>query len=146
MKNQKLINFKSGQTMVMLIIFVIVSITITVASTAILITNSLTATKFQEGLITYHIAESGIENAMMRLLRDPNYTGTGYCSGSGCTPEPVLTVGTGTVNTTVTASGACQPSLTITSTATSGNFVRKIQACVSYVNNILIVSSWREIF
>lgn len=135
MKNQRINNFKSGQTLVLLIIFTIVATTITAASVAILAVNSLTATKFQEGLLTYQVAESGIENALIRLLRDPSYTGTGYKS------EPALTLGDGTVTIQVTGS----TTKTVIATAANGNFVRKIQAVVDYNNNIMNVSTWAEI-
>ena len=72
-------------------------------------------------------AESGAENALMRLLRNPNYSGETF------------TVDQATVTITVNGSS-------IVSSATDGKFTRKIQVDTVYTNNILAVSSWREIF
>lgn len=141
---------REGQVLTMLLIFVVIAMTITASAVAVMVTNSLGASKFQQGVDALAIAESGVENALLRLLRDPNYTGTGYCSGNGCTPEPVLQVDSGSTTTTVVANdGVTCPStatLIITTTGTAGNFVRKIRACAIYVTNTLTVNSWSEIF
>ena len=92
--------------------------------------NSLTITRTQEGILTDEMAESGAENALLRLLRDPSYTGE------------TLTIDTGTV--TVVVTGAATK--TITSTATSGNFVRKVQVVAGYTNGIFSITSWQEVF
>jgi type II secretory pathway component PulK len=135
---------KRGQTLVVLLIFVIIMMTMTSAAVIIMILNSQGASKFQQGFETQQIAESGVENALIRLLRDPNYTGTDYKPPGATTGEPVLSVGGGTVTTTVTGAGTSN--LTITSTATNGNFVRKIQATATYNSNILTLTSWKELF
>lgn len=122
--------FKKGQTLVTLLIFMVIGITITTAAVMMAITNSQNVTKFQEGMIAFQIAESGAENAVIRLLRDPNYTGE------------TLTVGTGTAVITVTGT----TTKTITSSGTNGSYLRKIQIVVGYVNNILTITSWQEVY
>ncbi len=94
------------------------------------ITNSQNTTKFQEGMIAFQVAESGAENAVIRLLRDPSYTGE------------TLTVGSGTAVITVTGSST----KTILSSGTNGNYLRKLQIVASYVNNILTITSWQEVY
>ncbi len=127
---QKHLYFKRGQTLVTLLIFMVIGITITSAAVMMTVVNSQNATKFQEGLVAYQIAESGAENAIIRLLRDPNYTGE------------TLTVGVGTATITVTGT----TTKTIVSAGVNGNYLRQVQVVASYVNNALTISSWQEIF
>jgi hypothetical protein len=81
-------------------------------------------------MIAFQVAESGAENAIIRLLRDPNYTGE------------TLTVGTGTAVITVTGT----TTKTIISSGTNGSYLRKVQIVVGYVNNVLTISSWEEVY
>ena len=121
---------KSGQALIMLLVFVAVAITITTAAIMILFTNSQATADVYSGQSAYVLAESGAENAVIRLLRDPGYTG-----------GDTLTIGTG--NATISVTGS-EPK-TITSIGTDGNYQRRIQIVVSLANNILSVISWREI-
>src|SRR5436190_1663094 len=74
---------QSGQTLVILILFVIIAILITTASTFTLIVNIRGADKVLQSDVTYDIAESGVENAILKLLRDPSYSGETITVGSG---------------------------------------------------------------
>jgi hypothetical protein len=118
---------ENGQVVLTIVVLMVVMILITTAATFSSIANTHSAYVFQEGNRAYDLAETGMENALLRLLRSPTYTGE------------TLTVGDGTV--VVTKSGT-----TLTSTATLGSFVRKIQVVIVYNNNILTVSTWKEIF
>ncbi|OGK20152.1 hypothetical protein A3C23_01465 [Candidatus Roizmanbacteria bacterium RIFCSPHIGHO2_02_FULL_37_13b] len=122
---------KKGQALITLLIFILIAITISSSSMIILLLNSQGIQKNQQGTIALHIAESGVENALLRLLRNPNYTG-----------EEDLPVGEG--NVTITVSGS--PDKTIISTGKTGNFIRKIRVITSYHDNALSVDSWKEIF
>lgn len=122
---------QTGQALVTLLFFMIIAITITSAAVVIILTNSMSAQKLEQGTTSYYAAESGAENALLRLLRDPNYPG-----------EP-LTIDGATVTTAVAKSGSIY---TITSNSTSGNFKRTVQVTTSFVNNIFTISSWKEIF
>lgn len=128
----QILNFKlqKGQALITLLFFVIVSITITSAAVTLIMISSLSATKLEMSTNALTIAESGAENAMLRLLRNPFYTG-----------ETGLAVGNGTA--TITVSGT-NPT-TITSTGIIGNFKRRVEVKVGYTNNILTVQSWKEI-
>lgn len=126
MKNLKL---ESGQTLITLLFFMIIALTITSATVTILLINIKSTTKLEQGTLTYYIAESGIENAILRLLRDPNYTGE------------TLPVGLGTATVTVTGADP----KTIRSTGTLDNFSRIVEAQVGYTNNILTITSWKEV-
>ena len=113
----------------MLLVFMIIAITVTTAATTLILVNSANTQKMEGGIIAYSVAESGIENGLLRLLRNPFYTGE------------TLTLAEGTATITVTGSNP----YTITSTGESGNFIRVIQVVVNYNENMTI-SSWREIF
>jgi hypothetical protein len=124
-------NRRKGQALVALLVFMIIAITITSAAIVIAIINSQGASNFYQGLATLDIAESGTENALIRLLRDPNYPGD---------PEP-FPVGEG--STIATVSGTTTK--TINATGYLGNFSRKIQVTVVYNNNMMTIQSWKEI-
>ena len=122
-------NYKQGQTLLMLLVFMIIAITITSAATTLIIVNSANTQKLEGGTVAYHIAESGIENALLRLLRNPNYAGE------------TLSINGGTATITVAGSNPYN----LTSTGKKGNFSRTLQVIVNYNGNMTI-SSWREIY
>src|SRR3989344_9457916 len=130
----KISNFKfqikSGQTLLMLMVFMIIAITVTSGAAGMILVNTANTQKMEGGTVAFQVAESGIENALLRLLRNPNYTG-----------ENDLAIGNGMVDISVTGSNP----YTITSTGISGNFSRTIQIVVNYNGNITI-TSWREVF
>ena len=128
-KNGAWVNQK-GQTLVSLMIFMVTAIIIITAAVAVIIINSKATSKFYQGIVSYDLAEVGIENAIIRLLRNPSYTGE------------TLVLEDKTVE--IQVSGAGTGSYTIISSGTNGNFKRTIQATASYNDNILNISSWEE--
>lgn len=120
---------KKGQTLIMLLVFMIVAITVTSAATILILLNSSGAQKYEGGTVTYMVAESGMENAILRLLRNPFYTGE------------TLPVNGGTAVISVTGSNP----YTITSIGSKDGFSRTIQVVVNYNGNMTI-TSWKEIF
>lgn len=123
------INSKSGQTLVLLLVFMAVTIIVVTAVTSISVTNYVGSSKFDQGNAVLSIAESGAENGVLRFLRDPTYTGE------------VLPVGAGSATITVTDGAAP----TIKSVGTYGNFRRTIEVRTTFVNNVLTITSWKEI-
>ena len=130
-KSQKLKvkSSEGGQALITLLFFVLISLTITSAAIIIIIINSISVSRFQEGTLAYYLAESGVENALLRLLRDPNYTGE------------ILTIGSGTAVITVTG---INPK-TVVVVSQNGNFKRTVQAQMSYNNGYYTFSNWKEI-
>jgi len=124
-------NHKSqkGQALITLIFFVLISVTIASGAIIMIAVNSTSSVKLQEGNISYDVAEAGIENGLLRLLRDPNYTGE------------TLPVDTATVLITVTGSNP----KTITAVATNGNFKRTVQAQMTFTSGYYTLSGWKEI-
>ncbi len=121
-----------GQALITLLFFTLIAVTVTAGSVAVLFSNALSATRFQEGSIAYGIAQSGIDNAILRLLRDPNYTGE------------VIAIDGGSVAVQVVYNGGS--SYTITSKGTIGNLLRQIQVSVTYNNSLLTITSRKEVF
>ncbi|HEX8932441.1 MAG TPA: hypothetical protein VF810_04760 [Patescibacteria group bacterium] len=122
---------QKGQALISLLFFTVIATTITSAAVIILIVNSLNGAKFQQGNIAYEIAQTGIENAKLRLLRNPSYAGE------------TLPVGNGSVTITVTQNGN---NYTILSKGTIGNFTRQIQLQATYNNSLFVVTPQQELF
>lgn len=124
----KKINSK-GQTLVILLTYMVIAIIVTTASIALVINSSLGTDKVYQGATSLDIAESGAETAMIKLLRDTSYTGETVAIGNG---QAVVTV-TGTNPKIVLSKG------------TLNNFTRTIQVIVDTSNNVLTATSWKEI-
>lgn len=120
---------QTGQTLITLIFFMAISVSIVSAAVVMIYLNSQAESKLQIGDETYVATESGAENALLRLLRDPSYTGES------------ITIGNAAVTTSISGSDP----VTITSVGKEGNNIREIQVTAGYTNNILTVSSWKEI-
>jgi hypothetical protein len=120
---------KKGQALVILLVFMAVAITVSTTAAMILLGAQKSTTSLEVSTDAYSVAESGMENALMRLLRDPSYSGE------------TLTVGDGIATISATGQGT-----TVTSTGRVGNYVRTIQVTAGYVNNILTVNTWQEVY
>lgn len=126
-----------GQALVTLIFFMLFATTVTTAAVFVIATNSISGAKLQEGTIAYQAAESGIDNALVRLLRDPvHYTG-----------ETGLVVGSGTVDITISGAGTIANPYIILSKGKKGSFVKQIQATAHFDSmQQLILDSQKEVF
>lgn len=120
--------YDKGQAMIMFISFVAIAIVVISGALINMFINTTAATRTQVSDNAYSIAESGAENALLQLLRDPTYAGE------------TLVVGTGSAVVTVTGTNP----KTIISTGTFGTFVRKITVVASDSAGILSVTSWKE--
>jgi len=132
-KNLELRIKERGQALITLLFFVLISLTITSGAIIIIIANSISVSKLQEGALAYYAAESGVENALLRLLRDPNY---GQPGGE------TLTIDTSTAVITVTKSGN---TATVVTVGQNGNFKRTVQAQMTYNNGYYTFSNWKEL-
>lgn len=130
MRRNGRMKLKKGQTLITLLVFIVVAFSITTAATMMLLNSSQNATRLEVGTSALQVAESGMDNALIRLLRDPSYTGE------------TLTVGEGTAVITVTGSGP----YTLTSVGTVGRNVRKLQVTANYSGvQLVITPPWQEI-
>ena len=123
-----------GQALVLLLVFIAIATTIIGGAVAITIINSQSTSKFALGEEALAVAESGADNAVLKLLRFPTYNGSNF-------PQEILTVGDGT--TTINVSGS--PNVTISSSGQVGNIIRKIDVKGTYQNNRLTVTSWKQV-
>lgn len=130
MRPKKTINMRKAQVLILLLVFMVVAVTVVSSAVIMLLLNSEGVSKMQQGYLAYYTAESGAENAILRLLRDPNYIGE------------TMTIDDATVLITVTGANP----KTITSEGNVGNFRRKIQTEVVYNNGIYTIQSWKEIY
>ena len=119
-----------GQTLVTLLFFMVIALTITGGVVMVSVANSQALSSFDQGTSAYYVAESGAENALLRLLRNPSYAGETIQVGNGTAIVQIIP-------------GA---STTIVSTGQVGNFVRKIEVVVSFPSGTLMIISWKEIY
>jgi hypothetical protein len=119
----------SGQALVVLLFFMIIAITLSTTAIAVVANNSLSITRTEESTHALEIAEAGAQNALIRLIRNPNYSGE------------TLTVNGG--NATVVVTGTSTK--TIRSTGTTGSFSRKVQVTVMFTGGVFTVIGWQEV-
>ena len=126
---EKMMKNIKGQALVSLLVFMIVAITVTTAAVAVILVTSVQSGKFELAELVHNLADSGIENALIQLLRNPAYTG-----------ETMTTID-GSVQISVTGTNP----LTITSRAQSATFEKTAVAVVDLSDNQLTVLSWDEV-
>jgi hypothetical protein len=119
---------ESGQTLVALLIFMMLAITITTTSVVITIINTQSRVVGISGDAALDAAQSGAENALLHLERDPTYTGE------------AMTLGNGTA--TITVSGTSTK--TIVSVGSVGNSQRTITVLANDTGTAISESSWSE--
>ena len=105
-------------------------VVITTAAVALAISTTRDTTTMTLGDRALTIAETGAENAILRLLRDPSYTGD------------TLPIDGGTA--TITVPPGAYPKV-ITSTGTRGGYSRIIQATLTNSGGQILVSTWEEL-
>lgn len=129
MREADLQSSQSGYMLTALLVFLVVIIIITTTSVMISVSSLRSQTFFDGGSEALAAADSGAENAILRLLRDPSYTGE------------TLQVGDSDVIITVVGSS---PQV-VTVVADSGSFERTIEVNLNRVNGMLEVTSWKEL-
>lgn len=122
---------KSGQSLVILLVFMAVAITVTTTATMVLLGSTKSSSRLELAQDTLSVAEGGAENALMRLLRDPYYSGETLTVGDGI--ATISSVMNGSVNT-------------ITSIGRTGNFFRTVRVTTVTSGGRMLVTSWQEIF
>ena len=120
---------QKGQTLVIMLTYMIIAIVVTTASITLVLNSSSGTDKVYQGANSLDIAESGAETAMIKLLRNPNYAGE------------TLTVGGGQAVVTITGTNPKK----VISKGTLNNFTRTIQVMVDTSNDTLTATSWKEI-
>lgn len=113
----------------MLYVMVIGMLATTGAAYAV-ISNTQAATTYELGSRALAAAESGLENALLRLIRDPSYAGETFTIDATTTATISVSTGSGIVVTSIGAVGAAK---------------RHMEAVIHYNGDILVVDSWKEL-
>lgn len=122
-------NSQKGQTLVILLTYMVIAIIVTTASIALIMNSAINTDKLYQGTTALDVAENGAENALIRMLREPGYLGE------------VLTTEGGSATVDVTGTN---PKV-ITSRGTLNDFTRTIEVTVSTTNNVYVITSWKEL-
>lgn len=120
---------QSGQTLVTLLIFIAFAITVTISSIAVIISSTQSVTTLSQGEKAYIIAETGVENAILRVLRDRTYTGE------------TLTVDGGTAEVSVSGSTL----IDVVSIGRYQGFTRTLHAQTQFNQGVLEIVTWEEL-
>lgn len=120
---------KKGQALIFLLVIVAIGIITTSAIFTLSIVSSQSALSFTNGEVALQLAKSGVENAIIRLIRDPSYTGE------------VMNMTGGTVTISVVGNTA----KTIRSKSIVGKSVRILEAKGDYNNTVFILTQLGEI-
>jgi protein-S-isoprenylcysteine O-methyltransferase Ste14 len=127
MKNKKT---QKGQTLIVLLVFMVVAITITTAAAFIVATNSRAVGTFESGLVVSQAAEAGAERGLISLIRNPFYTGE--------------TLNVDDIGVTVNVVGT--DPYVVTSEAVWEGFVKRVEVQAVYSEEgILGVIDWKEL-
>ncbi len=118
----------SGQTVIALLIFMAMAIMVTTIAATITVINIRANNTYSSGEQALANAESGAEDALRRLLRDPTYAGQTVVFAEG--------------TATISISGTTVK--TIVSHGNSGDNYRTVTVTVSFIDNMLAVTSWSE--
>jgi len=122
--------YKSGQAMVMVLLISVLLISVTTMAVGMVVTNALSTSREESGQHALEIAESGVQEGILRVLRDPSVTLGGL----------VLTVDAGSATVDITGSGT----KIITSVGVFSDYERTVQAQVHLDAGQLVIDSWSE--
>jgi hypothetical protein len=120
---------KKGQTLVSLLFFTVIAMTITTTAFILLLNSLQSLTKHSEASLALNIAESGAENALLRLVRNPFYTGETLAVDEGQAEIEVV---------------AGEP-IKISSVGKIRNTLKKIELQIRYNVGVLEVISWKQL-
>lgn len=123
-------NRESGQTLVMLMAFMAMAVTLTSAAVVVTVASIQATSVYSVGQNALNLAETGADNAVLRLTRDNSYSGE------------TLTLPGGVAIISITGSA---PTKTITSEGVAGQYRRKVQVTVNQSNNTVSVTGWSEV-
>lgn len=120
---------KNGQALISVLFIAIIGMTIATGAITSLMSVFAKTGKEEVAVLAYEAAEGGIENGIMRLVRDSTYVGETMTFDADSTA--IVTVST--------ASG-----VVITSVGTVGSVSRKLVVSGHFTNLVWSVDSWIE--
>ncbi len=119
-----------GQAMITVLYISILGMLIATGAVFALWNNISSATETEVGMLAHTAAESGAENALLKLIRDPTYTGESWVMDA---------------QTVVVASVSGTTTQTILSTATRGTMSQRVIVQVHYNGGVLHIDSWNDV-
>lgn len=122
--------YQKGQALTTLIFFVLIASLYITAAVVVSLVNSVAVTTTEQGINDSRLAEGALEDSLVRLLRDPNYTGGTFTLNGG--------------NVTVTVTGTTTK--TVTASVRNGNYYRRFEAIVTFNQTQMTITSWKELF
>lgn len=132
MKSNYLKN-KTGQAMISILLVLALAL-IFITTTAVIYTRetdlSFNSRKSNE---IYYNAEAALDNAILRLIRNPDYLGETLTLDDG---NAIITVGAGP--------GPDQKTINVKSISNSQKFIRNLTAVVNTAGRVISLVSWRE--
>lgn len=120
--------FQNGQALTSLLIIMFIGLAIVSASVGIVSTNLASTSGLLVSNDALVVAESGAEDALLKILRNPSYTG-------GTLP---FDIGTATVSISSTSP------FTFVSTGQVGQYQRSIRVILNNTDGVTTVTSWKE--
>ncbi len=131
--------YQSGQALIVVLVIMAMGITVITAAIALVATTSLTASRFEIGDMALAAAESGVEESINQMLRDPKTETVNIPVGNTGVDENVVVdtnYNNGSGQFDITSTG------TIT-TALNSSITRKVVVSGTYKDK-LEISSWEE--
>lgn len=123
-------NHTSGYIAVVLLVFVVVSVIMATAAVNVSIANLSAVSDYEQGTQAMAVAQSGAENGLLRLIRDPSYTGE------------TLTVDQGTAEISVTGTNP----QTMVVVGNLGTKKRTLRLSIDRTDGVVNVTSWQEVY
>lgn len=122
---------EGGQSLVTLLVFVSSAIIVTSGAVIVAVTNVQSTTRLSRSETVFQVAQAGVEEATIQILRNPSYT----------VSDALLSIGEGTA--TINVSGTTTK--TIISEGSIGTIKRKIQVTGDMADNTFAVTDWQEV-
>jgi len=122
-------NNSGGFALVILMFLMVLAVTVITAAVSLMILGSSSSTLLISGDSAKSIADSCIENAIIRIIRNPAYSGESLDMNEGSCQISV----TGSTNKTVAAE------------ANYGDKKKKVEVNLNLNNNIVSLISWKDV-
>lgn len=116
--------------MVTVLYVVVIGLLVTTAAVFVLMSISSAVSIKTQGMLARSAAESGAENALLKLIRDPSYSGDTIQIDQSR-------------SATVTVSGSSPQ--TITAVGTFGSVIRRIEVTLVYNEGVRTILSWKDL-
>jgi hypothetical protein len=114
----------------MLLVFVVIALTVLSVAVVLMITSGQAALGQDQAARANYMAEGAAENAMIRLLRDPDYVGETLTFTDG--------------QATIAVSGSNPKTVSVV--ATSGQAIAKVSVVVATNLGVTTVTEWNKVY